>query len=45
MAGFSAFGDSTAYIFIFERIGFELCNNLYLVAFVFPGPAFVFVAR
>ena len=45
MAHFIASGDSTAYIFIFVRIGFEPCNNLHLVAFVLPGPAFCFCGK
>ena len=45
MAHFSAFGDSTASLFICARIRFELCDNHYLAAFVLPDPANCFCGK
>ena len=45
MAHFNASGDRTASLVIFVKIGFEPCNNLYLVVFVLPGRLLVYVAR
>ena len=47
MAHFSAFGDSTASLFICVRMRFGSCNNYnhYLAAFVLTGPDICYGAR
>ena len=45
MAHFSVSCGSIASLFIFVRVGFELCNNHYLAAFVLPGPAIWFCGK
>ena len=45
MAHFSVSCGSKASLFIFVRIEFEPCNNIYLAAFVLPGPAICFCGK
>ena len=42
MAHFSSSGDSITSLFFTERIGFERCTSVYLVAFVLLSPAICF---